>query len=523
MTYKRERHFNKEMKMKNSWKLLSVVSILGALAITGCNLPVLFSSNTPTPITPLVSVTDLPTEEPNDLLQAGARDAALAYIKTTYPRYAPSDNLNWKVDEITPEGLVGSTTFQYSAEDWVITLTAPVVAPDAIIYHVEVTNESSPFRWEGEVDANGEVTEISTTGVGVNVVAWLGYVLSTPEGAQFDDYVVILPEGVGQFGIEGAQDAINAEIIALRDHEEPGKYAHFWGVLNCDVPDYGGCQLLVDQIRVGTEITEPEHIQNWFGRIYSLEPGMQFDDYFVLEGDYPVQYGISSFIAENGFPIYAEELESLRDTDQIINVSGELICGVPDSNGCQIQVSAIEVNGTTVDPYQGWLTYTNEDYSYQFRYPAEAEIHEAGVMGFPTEELPEGMSIDEYTAQLEEQYGERLCVSIGFSSGYIHISPPENESFKYAICGRTGVGAGELIDKTEQVFVAGGMATANGFEFISDNDTLPYHNETLVINLLDGTRIEYGARPTEGATYEDYLTEAKMVLLQILSTYETIE
>ena len=509
--------------MKNNWKLRSVVVILGALLITGCNLPVLLSSDTPTPNNPFVNVTDLPTEDSADLLHAEARDAALAYIKATHPRYASIGDLNWKVEEITPGGLVGSITFQYTAEDWVITLTSPVVIPASVIYHVEVANESSPFHWEGEVDANGEVTEISSTGGGINVVAWLGYVLSTPEGAQFDDYVVILPEGVGQFGIEGALDAIDTEIIALRDHEEPGKYAHFWGVLNCDVPDYGGCQLLVDRIRVGTEITEPEPIQNWFGRIKSLDPGMQFDDYFVQEGDYPVQYGISSFIAENGFPIYAEELERLRDTDQIINVFGELICGVPDSNGCQIQVSAIEVNGTAVDPYQGWLTYINEDYDYQFRYPAEALIHESGVMGFPTEDLPEGMSIDDYTAQLEEQYGERLCVSLGFSSGYIQFSPPENESFKYAICGRTGVGAGELIDKTEQIFVAGEMVTANGFEFISDNDTLPYHNETLVINLPDGTRIEYGARPIDGATYEDYLTEAKMVLLQILSTYETIE
>jgi hypothetical protein len=511
------------MKMKNNWILLCVVVVLAALTTTGCNFSQLLSSDTPTPIIPAVIVTDVPTEEPFDFLQAGARDAALAYIKTTYPRYAPPENLDWKVEEITPEGLVGSSTFRYTAEDWVITLTAPVVAPEAVIYHVEVTNEISSFRWEGKVDAESKVTEISSIGGGTDVVGWLGYVLSTPEGAQFDDYVVILPEGVGEFGIEGAQDAIDAEIIALRDHEEPGKYAHFWGVLNCDVPDYSGCQLLVDQIRVGTEITEAERIQNWFGRIYSLDPGMQFDDYFVLEGDYPVQYGISSFIAENGFPIYAEELESLRDTDQSIKISGELICGVPDSNGCQIQVSYLEVNGTEVDPYEGWSTYINEDYGYQFRYPEEADILETGVMGFPTEELPEGMSIDDYIAQLEEQYGERLCVSLNFSYGYIHFSPPENESFKYALCGRTGVGAGELVDKSEDVYVAGGFYPAEGFEFIGNDETFPEHDETLVIRLPDGTRIEYGSLPLQEADYQEYLSEVKLVLLQILSTYETIE
>jgi hypothetical protein len=525
MTYKRERHFNTEMKMNNHWKLLSIVVVLGALTMTGCNFPVLLSAETPTPITPVVIVTDLPTDEPFDLRQAGARDAALEYIKTTYPSHAPSENLNWKVEEITPEGLVGSSTFRYTAEDWVITLTAPVVAPEAVIYHVEVLSHASSFRWEGEVDANGHVTEISSTGGDVPVMGWFGYVVSTPEGAQFDDYVVI--EGVGEFGVEGSDEAIHAEIIALRDKEEAGKYANFWGTLRCDVIDYGGCQLIVTRIRSGIELTDPEPVEGWEGTIIGLtydEPGApQPDDAFILEGEYPVQYGIDSYIAENGWPIYREELESRRDTGQTIRVWGDLVCGFPDVNACQIRVRRLEVDGAEVDAYEGWATYINEDYGYQFRYPAEADILETGVMGFPTEELPEGMSIDDYIAQLEEQYGERLCVGLNFSTGYISISPPENESFKYSLCGRTGVGEGEMIDKTEEVFVAGDFYPAEGFEFIGNNETLPEHDETLVIRLPDGTRIEYGSLPLQEVDYQKYSTEVKLVLLEILSTYETIE
>lgn len=509
--------------MRNSWTLSGLLISLGILALSGCNLPVLLAADTPIPTIPVVVATDVGTEEPGDIMLAAARDAALTFIRDTYPAFAPSENLSWNVENITQEGLVGSSTFQYTAEDWIVTLTAPVVAPDAVIYHVKVMSDVSSFRWEGEVDAEGNVTEISSTGGGISVTAWMGYVLSTSQGGQFDDYVVILPEGVGQFGIEGANDVINTAIVALRDKAEPGKYAHFWGTLSCDVPDYGGCQLLVDRIRVGTEITKPEVINSWFGKIYSFDPGMQFDDYFVLEGNYPVQYGISSFIAENGFPIYAEELQDLRDTDQVIKVSGELICGVPDSNGCQIQASTIEVNGITIDPYEGWLTYVNEDYGYLFRYPAQATIQEVGVMGFPTDELPQGMSIDDYITQLEEQYGERLCVGLKFSSGYINISPPENESFKYALCGRTGVGAGKLVDKSEEVYVSGGFYTAEGFEFIGNNETFPEHDETLVIKLPDGTRMEYGSIPLQEVGYQEYLTEAKLVLLQILSTYEATE
>ena len=119
----------------------------------------------------------------------------------------------------------------HKAESWMIAIQAPVGAPDAVIYHIEVINEDSPFRWEGEVDAKGNVTEISTTGAGVPVVGWFGYVMGTAEGAQFDDYVVILPEGVGEFGIEGVDDAVEAKIRALRDKEEHEKYAHFWAPL----------------------------------------------------------------------------------------------------------------------------------------------------------------------------------------------------------------------------------------------------------------------------------------------------
>jgi hypothetical protein len=67
---------------------------------------------------------------------------------------------------------------------------------------------------------------------------------------------------------------------------------------------------------------------------------MQFDGSFVLEGEYPVQFGIATFIDEGGWPLCAEALESLRGTGQAIRVSGQLI---PDTNGCQIQVSKLEV------------------------------------------------------------------------------------------------------------------------------------------------------------------------------------
>jgi hypothetical protein len=333
--------------------------------------------------------------------------------------------------------------------------------------------------------------------------------------------------GVGEFGIEGSDEAINAEIIALRNKEEPRKYANFWGTLRCDVIDYGGCQLLVTRIRSGTELTDPEPVEGWEGTIIGLtydEPGApQPDDAFILKGEYPVHYGIDSYIAENGWPIYREELESRRDTGQTIRVWGDLVCGFPDVNACQIRVRRLEADGAEVDAYEGWATYNNEFYGYQIRYPAGSTITEQGPDGFPSDELPEGMTADEYLEQLTDLYSDQLCVGIHYSYGYINILAPTETDFRYATCGRTGVGVGELVEKTEEVYIAGSVYTSEGFEFIGSNEMLPEHNETLVITLLDGTRIEYGARPAADATYEDYLMEAKLVLMEILSTYEVME
>lgn len=492
--------------------------LLSTIIMSGCN----FSSRGATEIPPIEAPTAVPTEGavhiPSPMF---GRDAVLAYLMKQYPEVAPPDGLSWVEELVTPEGLVGSSTFQYTANRLMITVAFPIVAPEATIYQVEVINYETGFHWQGEVNASGEITERSISLGGPSIRGWIGYVLSTPEGAQFDDYVVMLPEGSGEFGIEGADETLEAKIVELRDKEEPGKYAHFWGNIRCDVIDHGGCQFLVTKVRIGTEITEPEPIDGFEGKIFSYEIGMQFDDYFILEGQYPVPYGISSFIEETGFPIYRDELEALRDTDQIIRVSGQLICGVPDSSGCQLQIDRIEVNGEEIDPYGEWLVYTNDNYRYEFLYPSDGIITEIGVQGFPTDELPEGMSNEEYLAQLENQYSNNICVTVKVGYGTINISAPETQ--KYAICGRTGVGVGELIDRTEEVFIAGKTYFADGFEFIGADETLPQHNETMVIYLDDGTRIEYGARPDENGTFEDYLRSAKLTILEILSTYTTQE
>jgi putative hemolysin len=179
------------------------------------------------------------------------------------------------------------------------------------------------------------------------VVGWYGQVNSLPAGGAYDDYIALVPEGAGEFGVIGADEAVNAQIIALRDKEEPGKYAHFWGTLTCGVDDYNGCQLVVARLRIDGpgDLYDADPVEGWEGLVVPHPSTSQWDDHFVLSGKYLVHYGISS-----PDPQIAAELERVRETLTPVRVWGEVTCGVMDTNGCQIEVTRIEIAG---DPLSG--------------------------------------------------------------------------------------------------------------------------------------------------------------------------
>lgn len=106
---------------------------------------------------------------------AAARDAAMAYLDQNYsiwPADAPAPVLVWTEEDLTAGGLVGASTFRYTADEWVVTVSFPIVAPDATVYRILIENTATGFRWEGEVDAVGQVTETAAPSTGVPVVAW---------------------------------------------------------------------------------------------------------------------------------------------------------------------------------------------------------------------------------------------------------------------------------------------------------------------------------------------------------------
>ena len=114
-----------------------------------------------------VSTPDIDTSEPGTGLPPvvgpdAAREVVLDFVRLNYGASAPDSDLIWLGDQVPSAGLVGSSTFQYTAHNWVMEIQFPIVAPDATIYTVKV-HSSSGFRWEGLVDAYGQVATTSVT------------------------------------------------------------------------------------------------------------------------------------------------------------------------------------------------------------------------------------------------------------------------------------------------------------------------------------------------------------------------
>jgi hypothetical protein len=375
-----------------------------------------------------------------------------------------------------------------------------------------------------------------TATTGETVTAWLGHIASMDQSSGYDDILVLSPKGTGELGLAGATPEIEAEIRVLRDAEGPNEWVHLWGDLVCDVEDINNCQILVNKLQYGTNYSE-EEVKGWVGMIKRYQFNSADSSVFELDGDFPMWYSIH---ASQDQALQAQ-IEQVRDTGSVVKVDGQLLVGIPDVNGTRIEVSNIEVLhlGTQLTPeYEAdfeisadWPVFVNDRYGYQIQYPMDATISLFGPVSFSQEDLPEGISSEQYMDSLLKEYTDRLCVQIHYSLGWITISAPPNQEKFLNPCGPTGVGAGEFVSTIQSVYVGDELYQANGHEIrlhLSDGsggiltgETLDMHYEMYRIKLEDGTVIRYGSRPNHDATYEDYMMKTKETLLQILSTYQT--
>ena len=89
-----------------------------------------------------------------------ARDLAVEYILANYPEMeglkAPAA---WETKNLTPEGLLGYSTLQYTSGDWTVKVGYPVVWKPT--YQIEITIDGEPgFTWAGTVAQDGTVSTV---------------------------------------------------------------------------------------------------------------------------------------------------------------------------------------------------------------------------------------------------------------------------------------------------------------------------------------------------------------------------
>lgn len=162
----------------------------------------------------------------------------------------------------------------------------------------------------------------------------------------------------------------------------------------------------------------------------------------------------------------------------------------------------------------GWLVYENDFLGYRFSYPPEARIRVQGFTGFPMDELPENLTVEEYQAQLEAEYPDNLCVTVAYQAVFIAFVPSYDTVGKYTVpCGVTGIGDFEI--RTEEVsLIIDGRQMVGSIhrEFGGEGN---WRGEFTLLEAGDDLGIHYGS--TNDATHEEFL-DAQETMMQIVSS-----
>jgi hypothetical protein len=181
-----------------------------------------------------------------------ARDVAVAFVAKRAGLPLPDGE--WVFQDQTSQGPADASTWLFTNGPWVVQVSAPVIAPQQIVYSITVDHMSAIIRWEGTVDSFGEIVERSFTQGSQPVSpekpeepSWVGVVASTPLGSQFDDYFQLMDQNGTRYGITGADETLEEQLISYRD---TGVAVQVWGILQKDVPDAYGAQILVTRIEL---------------------------------------------------------------------------------------------------------------------------------------------------------------------------------------------------------------------------------------------------------------------------------
>lgn len=321
--------------MKTRWTVFATILMLAALALSGCTRAAVRPTDTP-------EATPAPTPEPAPAEVISARDAALSYIRQHYPEQAPSADLSWNANRVTPEQMLGSETYEFAAGGWVIVISYPIVRPDLTIYKAAVVNSATNFAWEGQIDAQGHVS-VAPEGVLHALRATLGYLAFNEPGKAPDPYQPWVETRTTPEGIVGAETyeyragewtvTVSYPVVA------PSAMIHTVVVENKAAGERWEATVdAAGQIAFKTDgpSGEGERVDGWIGTIAQLPPGNQFGHYFLRDDG--EKYGIGGTDDAT-----RDQITQLRGSGQQIKVWGTLFVGVPATEARQIEASRIEI------------------------------------------------------------------------------------------------------------------------------------------------------------------------------------
>ncbi|MGB9880570.1 MAG: hypothetical protein ACPLRM_07390, partial [Anaerolineae bacterium] len=117
----------------------------------------------------------LPSDIPAEVI--AARDAALVFLRSTYPSKAPPEGLSWVGRNTTPPGMISAASYEFVSGDWLMWIGTPEISPGMFIYEIELTNQQALFHWTGTLDAHYTVLE-SNLNVAIEVLIVREIVLS---------------------------------------------------------------------------------------------------------------------------------------------------------------------------------------------------------------------------------------------------------------------------------------------------------------------------------------------------------
>jgi len=97
---------------------------------------------------------------------AEAKDVALDYLRENDAQNAPSSDIVWQEEDVTPKDqyghpVPGAVHKEFTSDEWMIKVIYAVLPPESTVYQITVSSIKLGWHWKGTVEFDGSVTELT--------------------------------------------------------------------------------------------------------------------------------------------------------------------------------------------------------------------------------------------------------------------------------------------------------------------------------------------------------------------------